>query len=76
MQQLLVTDVPSPQVDVKYQGPVESTTLVSYDEHPSPDQERALPKRDQMVQICQSDLMLEWLHSLATISVMKEARVD
>ena len=52
---------------------METTTLVSYHEHyPSPDQEeRALPKRDQAIQIGQSDLLLEWLHSLTTIAIMK-----
>ena len=49
---------------------MDTTALVSYMVNPSPEQEEeALPKRDQ---ICQSDHMLEWLHALATITVMKE----
>eukprot|EP00439_Symbiodinium_sp_Y106_P064885 s563_g10.t1 len=48
-----VVDAPSSRGDVKYQGPVETTTLISYTAHPSPEEEAALPRRDRIVQICQ-----------------------
>ena len=36
-----------------------------------PDEPEALPKRDRIVQACQSDHMLEWLHALTTVTTMK-----
>ena len=45
------------------------------DPEPGPsleDQENALPKRDKIVQICQSDEMFTWMHALATILVINE----
>ena len=46
-QALLIIDAPSSREEVKYQGPVETTALVSYTENPSPEQ--ALPKRDRII---------------------------
>ena len=71
-----VVDAPSSRGDVTYQGPVETTTLISYTVHPSPEEEEAaLPRRDRIVQICQSDHMLDWIHALATITIMKEPAI-
>eukprot|EP00439_Symbiodinium_sp_Y106_P016698 s5622_g2.t1 len=71
-----VVDAPSSRGDVTYQGPVETTTLISYTVHPSPkEEEAALPRRDRIVQICQSDHMLDWIHALATITIMKEPAI-
>ena len=61
---------------VKYQGPV--TILEMVDPEPGPsleDQENALPKRDKIIQICQSDEMFTWIHALATILVINEKAV-
>ena len=75
-QAVLIVDAPSSREDVRYQGPVETTSLVSYSVNPSPEQEEeALPKRDRIVQACQSDHMLEWLHALATVTIMKEPAI-
>ena len=56
---------------VKYQGPVTIHKMV--DPVPGPsfeDQANALPKRDKIIQICQSDEMFTWMHALATILVI------
>ncbi|CAE7695123.1 unnamed protein product [Symbiodinium sp. KB8] len=61
---------------VKYQGPVTIHAMV--DPVPGPsfeDQENALPKRDKIIQICQSDEMFTWVHALATILVINEKAV-
>ncbi|CAE7818016.1 unnamed protein product, partial [Symbiodinium microadriaticum] len=45
------------------------------DPEPGPsfeDQENALPKRDKIIQICQSDEMFTWIHALATSLVINE----
>ncbi|CAE7450992.1 unnamed protein product [Symbiodinium microadriaticum] len=62
--------------EVKYQGPVTIHTMV--DPVPGPsfeDQANALPKRDKIIQICQSDEMFTWMHALATILVINEKAV-
>ncbi|CAE7023619.1 AAE3 [Symbiodinium sp. KB8] len=61
---------------VKYQGPVTIHAMVD----PVPgasfeDQANALPKRDKIIQICQSDEMFTWVHALATILVINEKAV-
>ena len=59
--------------NVKYQGPVDVYTLVDHEPGPSlEDQEDALPKRDKIVQICQSDHMFTWVHVLATILIINK----
>ncbi|OLQ12816.1 hypothetical protein AK812_SmicGene3231 [Symbiodinium microadriaticum] len=53
---------------VKYRGPVTIHAMV--DPVPGPsfeDQENALPKRDKIIQICQSDEMFTWIHALPWI---------
>ena len=56
---------------VKYQGPVTIYAMVDPEPGPSlQDQENALPKRDKIVQICQSDEMFTWVHALATILII------
>ena len=40
------------------------------------DQENAMPKRDKIVQICQSDEMFTWIHALATILVISEKAIS
>ena len=61
---------------VKYQGPVTIHAMVDPEPGPSlEDQENALPKRDKIVQICQSDEMFTWIHALATILVINEKAV-
>ena len=42
------------------------------DPEPGPSLKNALPKRDKIVQICQSDEMFTWVHALATILVINE----
>ena len=62
--------------EVKYQGPVTIHTMV--DPVPGPsfeDQANAMPKRDKIIQICQSDEMFTWVHALATILVINEKAV-
>ena len=69
-------DDPITMSGVKYQGPV--TILEMVDPEPGPsleDQENALPKRDKIIQICQSDEMFTWIHALATILVINEKAV-
>ena len=49
------------------------------DPEPGPsleDQENALPKRDKIFQICQSDEMFTWVHALATILIINEKAVS
>ena len=61
---------------VKYQGSVTIHAMV--DPEPGPaleDQENALPKRDKIIQICQSDEMFTWIHALATILGINEKAV-
>ncbi|OLP94189.1 hypothetical protein AK812_SmicGene23832 [Symbiodinium microadriaticum] len=61
---------------VKYQGPVTIHAMV--DPVPGPsfeDQANALPKRDKIIQVCQSDEMFTWVHALATILVINEKAV-
>ena len=59
--------------DVKYQGPVEMTAMLDHTAGPSlADQVAALPKKERIVQVCQSDQMFEWVHALATILIMSE----
>ena len=61
---------------VKYQGPVTIHAMV--DPVPGPsfeDQANALPKRDKIIQICQSDEMFTWMHALAAILVINEKAV-
>ncbi|OLQ07317.1 hypothetical protein AK812_SmicGene9322 [Symbiodinium microadriaticum] len=62
--------------EVKYQGPVTIHKMI--DPVPGPsfeDQANALPKRDKIIQICQSDEMFTWMHALATILVINEKAV-
>ena len=49
--------------------------MISYTAHPSPEEEAALPRRDRIVQICQSGHMLDWIYALATITIMKESAI-
>ena len=59
--------------DIKYQSPVDFHTMVDHEPGPSlADQQAALPKRDRIVQICQSDHMFERVHALATILIINE----
>ncbi|OLP79318.1 hypothetical protein AK812_SmicGene40405 [Symbiodinium microadriaticum] len=51
-------------------GPVTISEMV--DPEPGPSLKNALPKRDKIVQICQSDEMFTWVHALATILVINE----
>ena len=58
---------------IKYQGPVTINEMIDPEPGPSlEDQENALPKRDKIIQICQSDEMFIWMHALATILVINE----
>ena len=62
--------------EVKYQGPVTIHKMI--DPVPGPsfeDQANAMPKRDKLIQICQSDEMFTWMHALATILVINEKAV-
>ena len=62
--------------EVKYQGPVTIHQMV--DPVPGPsfdDVANAMPKRDKLIQLCQSDEMFTWMHALATILVIKEKPV-
>ena len=62
--------------EVKYQGPVTIHEMIDPEPGPSfEDQENALPKRDKIIQICQSDEMFTWIHALATILVINEKAV-
>ena len=61
---------------VKYQGPVTIREMMDPEPGPSlEDQENALPKRDKIIQVCQSDEMFTWIHALATILVINEKAV-
>ena len=61
---------------VKHQGPVTIHAMIDPEPGPSlEDQENALPKRDKIIQICQSDEMFTWIHALATILVINEKAV-
>ena len=62
--------------EVKYQGPVTIHQMI--DPVPGPsfdDVANAMPKRDKLIQICQSDEMFTWMHALATILVINEKPV-
>ena len=62
--------------EVKYQGPVTIHKMI--DPVPGPsfeDLANAMPKRDKLIQICQSDEMFTWMHALATILVINEKAV-
>ena len=62
--------------EVKYQGPVTIHQMV--DPVPGPsfdDVANAMPKRDKLIQLCQSDEMFTWMHALATILVINEKPV-
>ena len=58
------------------QGPVTIHAMIDPDPGPSfEDQENALPKRDKIIQICQSDEMFTWIHALVTMLVINEKAV-
>ncbi|OLP96509.1 Myosin-12 [Symbiodinium microadriaticum] len=60
-----------------HKGPVTVYTMVDPEPGPSlEDQENALPKRDKIFQICQSDEMFTWVHALATILIINEKAVS
>ena len=62
--------------EVKYQGPVTIHQMI--DPVPGPsfdDVASAMPKRDKLIQICESDEMFTWMHALATILVINEKPV-
>ena len=61
---------------VKYQGPITIHEMVDPEPGPLEDQENALPKRDKIIQVCQSDAMFTWIHALATILVINEKAIS
>ena len=59
------------RADVNFRGPVDIQAMLDYDSG----QNAAIPKRDRVVQVCQSDHMFEWVHAFATTLISSEKAV-
>ncbi|CAE7252291.1 unnamed protein product [Symbiodinium sp. CCMP2456] len=71
------TTIPADQLKVvKYRGPIEVTELLGYEAGPSiQSRDAEIPRRERIVQECQSDAFFDWLHALATILLFNESLI-